>query len=438
MGIQEYIDSLSSVMRARTLKSDLVKGYGVRYIDGIQAYEYRGTAAYGTREEVNSLENPLWAYRHQLHLKLQESDIGGPFFHRKVTLTPINSPSHSLHSGTATWYYHQDGPVQPPAVYKIMEDIYKDKLHVNTAWTSDNALSRADLRAEGLKLMLRAVPTTPAYNAANSIGELISEQALFGIPLKSVLDEDQLSKGLAGEYLNLQFGILPVISDVQNYFTASNKAEQVIAQFMKDANKVVRRKRRLPTQRTTTSSTTTDLAVTSLQMVGGTVVPTALHRQGKLTTTRRFTRDIWFSGAFKSFLPPNTEDWYLKLRQYNAVYGVIPSIQTAWELTPFSWLVDYFTNAQDFIRGAFLAGSDGSVLVRGYVMCKTHVITEYTWSGDLAINGYWIPHTLTWKVEETIHQRERTRAYGVDWSGVGLSAKQFSILTALGISLKKG
>lgn len=81
-----------------------------------------------------------------------------------------------------------------------------------------------------------------------------------------------------------------------------------------------------------------------------------------------------------------------------------------------------------------MAGTDGSVLVRGYVMGHTITETEYTWTGDLMIAGSWRRSVLTWKLREEIKQRERTDSYGVDWSGLDLTAKQLSILAALGLT----
>ena len=166
----------------------------------------------------------------------------------------------------------------------------------------------------------------------------------------------------------------------------------------------------------------------------GQVLPTTLAANGRLTVTRTTVRDIWFTGDYESLMAQKAGGFLSQLQAWNAVAGFMPNPKSLWEATPFSWLIDYFTNSGDFIHSTFMAGIDGSVLVRGYVMCRSQVKTEYTWEGNIKVAGTLRPHTLTWYTEEVIKQRESARPYGVGFTGEALIAKQLSILTALGIS----
>lgn len=437
MGIVEYLDSLRFQSASRSEATRKETGAGYRLVGTTKYYPYTSRAAEGWAEEVCSLNNPHWRYG-----KGKARDIGGPFFHRKVSITAENNV-HSLRTvpGNVTGTYIYSGPVYPAypgalSYAKQAADIYDGKFRGTTLWTSDNAMNRGDLRAEGLKFMVAASPTSPAFDLANSLGEFISERAIFGIPIKEFARKGE--GALPGEYLNLQFGILPVVSDVQDYLEARAHHGRIIGQYYADAGKVIRREREHPWDVNTTSTVyTAGQSQAQLLAPPSTVFGSGnFFRNHKLTVTVRTERKLWFTGAYQYFLPPEGHEFMRRMMYENRVYGFLPSPSTIWELTPFSWLTDWATNASDVVAASFGAGPDASVLIRGYVMCTTHVRTEMTWTGDLCVNGSWRATTMKWIVRETIHQRERTRPYGLDWQLDGLTAKQLSILTALGLSVR--
>ncbi len=432
--IQDYIDDAGAVYRKRFSIRRQFSCRAVRWFFDYLLDDRSGRSATFELEETTSLYNPFWRKR-----LAYQPNLGGPFFNRKVTLNEFNGTQHLATSNPVykTNAYTYDGVLWP--VYQVAEDAwdvanarnyYDPNISKSPRWTSDNGMPRGDLRAAGLKLMLRAIPTTPAYSLATSLGELFSERKLFSIPGKSTLESQP-----QGDWLNLQFGVLPVISDVQNAMEAHKQSEKIVSQYMRDANKVVRRRREFPETVETSVEIRTGAQASLLDGIQrSSTLAVALSQNGTLHIRTRTSRRIWFSGAFTHYLPPQAGEWYRTMVKMNALYGVIPTPETLWQLTPFSWLSDWFTNTQDVIRGIFMAGTDGSVLVRGYVMCHSVIDTEYTWTGDLMINGSWKRSVLTWSLIEEIKQRERTDSYGVDWSGVDLSAKQLSILAALGLT----
>lgn len=433
MGITEYLDSLSATHKSR-VQTDLKRsGSGSRRIGTTWGYfPFSGRGADGWAQETSSLNHP-----HFKHRGSGTRDIGGPFYTRKVSVVASDNQYPCLTiPGNVSGTYNYSGPLYPSMdslkYSRLAADIFDDNLRLNSTWTTDNALSRANLRAEGLSLMVNSMPSTPAFSAANSIGELISENGR----LPSLPGLNPLERGeLPSEWLNYQFGILPVISDVKGAREAARKSAQIMEQYLRDAGKHVRRRREIPT-----SITNTNEEYPSTHANGKLIAPpsyvlnSGFYRNGKLQVHTHTERDVWFSGAFEYYVPPEADAWARTLFKYNAVYGFVPSPVTLWELTPFSWLADWFVNTDDLVSSLFAAGPDGSVLVRGYVMCKTVTETTLTWTGDLAVNGSWKPVSMKFIVKETVKQRERTRPYGLDWNMTSLTARQASILTALGLS----
>lgn len=433
MGISEYLDDFASIHRSRSQATKKVSGGGHRLISNVPYYAFTSRAATGSAEETSSLNNPQWKYR-----KGKARDIGGPFFSRKVSVVSDGNV-HSCRTvpGNVTGTYVYNGALYPGygdlLHSRLATDIYDGKFRNSTTWTSNNSLSRGDLRAKGLKYMVAASPTSPAFDGANSLAELLAERSLFGIPFKQFA---RSGEGAApGEYLNLQFGILPVISDVQDYLDASNHTYRIAAQLWADNGKIVRRERESPWINSTTS-TVYAAGTNQSRLIAppSTVLDSGFYRNHKLTVTVKTRRKTWFTGAYQYYLPIETEGFVRTLMNRNAVYGFLPSPSTIWELTPFSWLSDWATNTNDLVSSVFGAGPDASVLIRGYVMCESHITTEMTWTGDLAVNGSWKRVSMKWITSEVIKQRERTRPYGLDWKLTGLTDRQISILTALGLS----
>lgn len=425
--IRDYLDLRDSEYKTRTTPERILTSAAKRVQNGAVLSSSTNTSCTGFGQETTGLKHRFWKER----IRRGVRNVGGPFFSRKVTLTSHNG-SVALKSGTGATYYSFVGDLWPNIeCHRIGRAIKDGKLHTDIRWTTDNAPSRGDLRAEGLRLMLSAVPTSPAFNASVALGELFVD-GLFAIPGGTLVGSDPNS---AAEYLNIQFGVLPVASDIEKYLEAHEHALRLAAQFMVDSNKMIRRRRSNPIVTNSSVNVITGASGAPIDMNGAGVVA-FLQRNGKLTTTTTSQSRSWFSGAFQYYVPPNAEQWYKDMRARQAVYGLLPTPLTIWELTPFSWLTDWFLNTQDVLRNVFLAGTDGSILVRGYVMCTTDIKTEYTWTGEMCFAGNWRPVVLSWTLRETIKQRERTGFYGVDWKGTDLTAKQLSILAALGL-LKK-
>jgi hypothetical protein len=404
---------------------------GVRISQGSVLDTYEGTACDGVVEEMNSFYHKGHATR--LAWIARHGDVGGPFYHRNIRIS-TNFPDLRLSSkGSPTdqSYTLYNGPCYPSDFWRMTQAIKAGKVDFLPTWWLDHSIKRNSLKEIGLQMMLAAQPSSPAYRCADALAELLADRSLMGVPLMDFFKRGW--QGLAGEYLNLQFAILPTISDAQTIAEVTQKSQVIMAQFLREAGKYTSRRRESPT---TTTSSTVVTSTTPLVMADGRGFPAAVrYGSGRFTTTTKTTRSIWFEGMFLNVMSEHASEFEKTLKKWNAVYGFAPTLKSLWEATPFSWLIDYFTNAQEFIQGTFMVGSDGTVLIRGYVMCRTHTIVEYTWTGDMLVDGLRRPHVLTWTVDEVIQQREKAHPYGLGWTGKDLTSKQLSILAALGVSM---
>jgi hypothetical protein len=115
------------------------------------------------------------------------------------------------------------------------------------------------------------------------------------------------------------------------------------------------------------------------------------------------------------------------------VFGAELTPETLWELTPWSWAIDWFSNAQDVIHNLNAMKIYGLVLRYGYMM--EHSINKVTYSYE-AIPGTYVQKPdvsdLSFVTETKLRQKANPFGFGVSWDG--LSPLQLAITAALGLS----
>jgi hypothetical protein len=158
------------------------------------------------------------------------------------------------------------------------------------------------------------------------------------------------------------------------------------------------------------------------------------------------TRKRWFEGCFTYGGPAKADNFGRHIgfgSEADAVFGLELSPDVLWNLTPWSWAVDWFTNAGDVIHNITNFTLAGLVMRYGYMMEETSSTyytqyedgkirtllskspkkTGFDWMGGCSIG------------QETV-RKSRCPAnpfgFGVSWEG--LSPTQLAITAALGIT----
>jgi hypothetical protein len=156
----------------------------------------------------------------------------------------------------------------------------------------------------------------------------------------------------------------------------------------------------------------------------GTVGNTILERK---VTTRR-----WFSGAFTNYVPPSAE--FGGLSAATKLLGLDLTPEVIWEVTPWSWAVDWFTNAGSIISNYTAFEIDGLVMRYGYIMEHVVSVNSYYHEGPTGtIFGDAARPPVMEFVTET-KSRRRATPYGFGLDMGALSGFQQSIIAALGLS----
>jgi len=345
---------------------------------------------------------------------LRNVDIGGPFAKESSTLT---SPPHVDIRIPGTKFAPAKGYtgfVFPSNDYKLM--MLQAAVGNLPAIPSELGIDRTDLMTLGSTAIKRSIPDVPKFSLFRFAGEL--REGLPKIPL-TVLAKERKLRNVGGEYLNIQFGIMPIISDLQNLFEAIQSSE-----FRASVHHAVGEEHRVRKvlEKNSTSSTRV-LTLNEAKTASGATAVT-----GTLTTTSSVR--VWSSCSFAYYQASELDRLLTEFDEMLGKLGVTPTAIDIWNLLPWSWLIDWFTNFNHVITNLSFLGRDGLYLQRGYLMAHYEDRRIYRSTGLL----YGIPF-------ETIgtHTCERKYRIGASPFGFGYTWKDFnpfqlSILGALGVS----
>lgn len=374
------------------------------------------TVMYPEQQEVAVTEG------HQVSLlgKHHDYDIGGPFLNRKVQITvpwEANSiESYSDNDGSNTRYCK--GTMIPGAEDLVQILRRSGPTSLQIANLCPTPLTSLQLDAWGATAISRCAPINPLADAASTIGELKDGFPTIPNPKKNT----------GGEYLNIEFGIKPTVSEISDYYDSWTKAEKHLQQLEKDSGKMIRRGYKFPVERST--STLIESKVPGFP--DGTTAQIGNVSWGNRTVTTRTETKIWFSGAFMYHLPK--DGWRRTMAELDYLYGVRPGIDTAWELMPWSWLIDWQSNVGDVLKNVQNFNEDGLVMLYGYVMCQQTMIKSYDMTIQVSDYGPKKPKSITACVKSTTQQRQPANPFGFGVSWESLTSRQSAILAALGIS----
>jgi len=297
-------------------------------------------------------------------------------------------------------------------------------------------------KLDGTKLWSMAVPTASEVSLAAFLGEL--REGLPSLPGSSV-GKAPGPHASAEEYLNWKFGVVPLKQDLQNLARGIAEFHKRVQQFRRDSGRNVRRHRKLAETRTgsvvqTPVSATGYIGIQRKNLVD--VFASDYYQSaGKIDVFDIVETKISFAGAYTYYLS-EAHDFLGKLERYeqlaNHALGVEFDLDTAWELTPWSWLVGWFSDSSSFVKNLVAISNDNVVARYAYVMHHIKVTRMYSVTGMLLKSGASGPTSS--HAFETFESKTRTAAtpYGFGFNLGTLSSTQKAILGALGITRAPG
>jgi hypothetical protein len=289
-------------------------------------------------------------------------------------------------------------------------------------------------RTKGTFAINATVPTKPMFSLATALGELHSDglPSLFGSVLFRSRGFAARGKALGSEYLNLEFGWKPFVSDLKDLCKVIVQAREKLAIYEANSGRYLGRHFEFPTEVTNTLSTLSNAApspaLDTSFYVGTPIKARTLHRLS--------TVECWFTGGYQYYLPPVT-DSREKIIRYSSLaeklLGLRITPEVLWNLAPWTWLSDWFLNFGNVLSNVSAMSADNCVLRHGYIMCSKNTVDTYVHPGVNQLgHGNTGPIIQTFSTKSKMRRRATPYGFGVTWSG--FTPRQIAILAALGVT----
>lgn len=237
-------------------------------------------------------------------------------------------------------------------------------------------------------------------------------------------DRTLRAKHAGGEYLNVEFGWLPLVSDMRKFAYSVNNSAKILSDYRAGSGKITRVGYHYPSSNQFTSGNQTIFLYTPGNS-GFSGAVSATYVASQETNT-------WFSGAFKYHLPV-PDSTISKIQLYadyaDKLLGVKPTPENIWNSSPWTWGLDWFANMGDILTNVSQLGQNGLALMYGYIMSETR--TKHTWTsvaGDSRTTG-----SVT--RDQVYKKRLPANPYGFGVTDAGLTLQQKAIVVALGLGL---
>lgn len=372
-----------------------------------------------------SVSIPLPSGRHYLGQLVPGIGTGG---FEKPTFYPDRNPAEL--EGAHAWKKARKLLTQPD--FSFVEPIVelKDFKHeILASVKSFNALKNSGASWADLTLAVKNI----VKDVRDGVRDLIKDTTTINNHRIILRDGKAMTKQAAEHYLSYNFAWAQLYRDICSFLDAAAKASSRAEDLIKYNNREQRIHGGL--------HNSTEGTEVPIERPLGTLLPhlnafAFEGMQGKVVSKRTFM--VWFTGYFVYQLPERktSRPEYKKAlsRALSSSGTLTPSV--LYNLTPWTWLYDYFTETGNMFD-AISSGVEDSLVATGfYVMKHEEVTTTTEISGTYFTNGD--GDTQSFSCQSILNTKIKSRAiaspFGFGLTPEGTSAYQKSILYALGAS----
>lgn len=257
---------------------------------------------------------------------------------------------------------------------------------------------------------------------------------------KPFLDPKRVSE----DFINYQFGWKPFIGDIQKMINAYHKSEEYMLKRITHNDRWHKRTASLGTEDSRVVHAVSPNAVSyqpysenwNKMMRASLNGPGFVGARSVTTVYIHQLKHRWASGLFKYYRPEfdtSLADYASglnALKRNLTLYGANINPSVLYKVTPWTWLGDWFSNVGNNIDNFNAQLNDGVASKYFYVMQHNQEIHEQ----ETTFNFWDGAQTVSWFRNIETKQRVEASPYGLGWSSGSLSARQYAILAALGIS----
>lgn len=238
-------------------------------------------------------------------------------------------------------------------------------------------------------------------------------------------------KRVADHWLNTQFGWFPFLNDLRKFRKAYKRLNSLLGWIARHNGHWLKRGgvvRNVVSSESVAGSTT----ITGHRPTLPTYFYASPTISGNYNIVLRKVDNVWFEARYRYWIPDLGSD-YWKARAVAAIFGLRPTPSVIWEATPWSWLVDWFSNAGDVIANLDSGYAENLATKYAYIM------GHYT--HDVFVSSMCNLHSTcggrlidSWSFSCDKKMRVKASPFGFGLTNSDLTARQWSILAALGIT----
>jgi hypothetical protein len=407
-------------------KKRMVDLYGPQTYERHSQYNWTtdpspGVITKGTSLPIRALETLVSSGHGWYSTNRARGDVGGDFLHLSTTLSNFTPGTFYGERSFGNRYIGPAWPIDPYAAIRYSEQLAKPI----------DALAMGRL---GTRAVAKCLPTNPVVDGATFLGELkAGVPKLIGKELLKTKFKDYRKYG--SEYVNLEFGWKPIVSDLMKTAQAVTESEKILKQLERDSGKNIRRKYAFPEEASVTEG---KIGGRYCYLPGGFSLPTYQYDgAGILTEHVEVKTRSWFSGCFTyhlnlgNTLPDKIGRQAAEARK---LYGLELTPATVWNLAPWSWALDWEGSVGDAIHNVSRFSQDGLVMRYGYIMQEKTAKVTYTLHGGLPKQEGKSNGPVSMSVTTKSQQRYRATPFGFGFDMTALNGRQSAILGAIGIS----
>ena len=375
---------------------------------------------------------------HRRNRKTGNYDGGGPFYTSRVSYSV--SPGHISNAwvNETTRKYSYSGCFYPSL--ELTPEECKALSVPSNVLSQFESFDQSSMAKDGTTAISLCNPVNPASNLGTALAELHRE-GLPSLPgVSTWRNRTSLARSAGDEYLNYEFGWAPLAREVSDVRDAARNSRDLMNSYRKNEGSNTHRRFDFTSDHSTKSVRSSVLplgAGSYYEAAGG-----LSNRVVSLTKERK----RWFEGCFTYGLPSSTDSWGRLVgigSQADELFGIALTPDVLWELTPWSWAVDWFSNAGDVINNVTNFGLAGLVMRYGYIMEETisTYLIEYSPfkyrtanpDGTIKQSGL-VSDTCSGKIQIVTKRRVPASPFGFSVGWEGLSPTQLAITAALGIT----
>lgn len=232
-------------------------------------------------------------------------------------------------------------------------------------------------------------------------------------------------KALAADFLEYTFGWVPFVTSLVDFhhtmYNLAKYTRRILDLNGKWEGRGGRVKDELVSEQLIASYGNVSLTFPSLSSI--------FNSNGWTKIYKRIYRQIWFRGYFRYYIPHIKPKALWQPEIFKLLLGLNISPSLLWNVTPWSWLIDWFGNVGDILENARDADIFNLVSRNAFLMAKTETRFDFE---CLRYTGPILSHEV-WTYNYTRKQRIHASPYGFGVNFDALSDTQRMILGALAI-----